>query len=118
MVVDDNRDAANTLEMFLSIVGHEVVVEYTAQAAIERAHTHPSKVWLVDIGLPDMDGLELARRLRTIPATASSILIAVTGYSQEQDKKNSYEAGFDYHLVKPIDTQQLLALLSQISASS
>lgn len=118
MVVDDNRDAANTLEMFLSMVGHEVSVEYDAQGAIARADDTAPQVWLVDIGLPDMDGLELARRLRAMPVAASSTLIAITGYSQEQDKKNSIHAGFDHHLVKPINTDRLLALLQQISASS
>ena len=118
MVVDDNRDAANTLEMFLGIVGHQVAVEYDAKGALARAEEVAPQVWLVDIGLPDMDGLELARRLRAMPATTSSKLIAVTGYSQEQDKKKSFEAGFDYHLVKPINTEQLLALLQEISASS
>lgn len=118
MVVDDNRDAANTLEMFLGIVGHEVTVEYDAKGAIAHADEVAPQVWLVDIGLPDMDGLELARRLRDMPVAASATLIAVTGYSQEQDKKKSFEAGFNYHLVKPINTERLLALLQQIGASS
>lgn len=118
MIVDDNCDAANTLQMFLSMVGHDVYAEHDAQAAIARADDIAPQVWLVDIGLPDMDGLELARLLRTIPAAASSTMIAITGYSQEQDKKNSFDAGFDHHLVKPIDTERLLALLTQIGASS
>ena len=118
MVVDDNRDAANTLEMFLSMVGHEVFVEYDAQGALARADEVAPQVWLVDIGLPDIDGTELARRLRAMPVAASATLIAITGYSQEQDKKNSFDAGFDHHLVKPINTERLLALLQEISASS
>lgn len=118
MIVDDNQDAANTLEMFLSMVGHDVEVAYDAHQALARADAVSPQVWLVDIGLPDMDGLELARQLRASPAAASASLIAVTGYSQGQDRKKSQEAGFDYHLVKPIDTVRLLALLTEIGASS
>jgi signal transduction histidine kinase/CheY-like chemotaxis protein len=117
MVVDDNADAANTLEMFLHVAGHQVAVEYAAVQAISKARSMCPQVCLLDIGLPDMDGFELARRLRAMPETASSLLIAITGYSQEQDRKKAIEAGFDYHLVKPIDTPQLLSLLQEISAS-
>jgi signal transduction histidine kinase/CheY-like chemotaxis protein len=117
MVVDDNADAANALEMFLNIGGHQVSVEYAAAQAIKKARSTRPQVCLLDIGLPDTDGFELARRLRAMPETASSLLIAITGYSQEQDKKKAIEAGFDYHLVKPIDTSQLLSLLQEVSAS-
>lgn len=115
LVVDDNRDAANTMEMFLSMAGHQVAVEYSAQPALDGAQTFLPQVCLLDIGLPDMDGLELARRLRTHPATARSTLIAITGYSQKQDVQRSAAAGFDYHLVKPIDTEQLLGLLAKVA---
>jgi signal transduction histidine kinase/ActR/RegA family two-component response regulator len=118
MVVDDNRDAANTLKMFLNMAGHEVLVEYAARDAIARAGIISPHVYLLDIGLPDMDGLELARTLRTMPKASSSTLIAITGYSQELDREKSRDAGFDHHFVKPIDTSQLLALLSQISGVS
>lgn len=118
MIVDDNQDAANTLEMFLGMAGHDVKIAYDAHSALAQAASVAPQVWLIDIGLPDMDGMELARRLRATEAATSASLIAVTGYSQEQDKKNSFDAGFDHHLVKPIDTERLLALLTQISASS
>lgn len=114
LVVDDNADAANTLNMFLDASGHEVFTEYTAARAIERAQETTPHVCLLDIGLPEMDGYELARRLRTMPGMARTVLIAVTGYGQEQDKKKSTEAGFDYHLVKPVNTARLLTLLGQI----
>jgi CheY-like chemotaxis protein len=114
MLVDDNADAANTLEMLLCAAGHEVFTEYTASKAIERARCTFPQVFLLDIGLPDMDGNELARRLRAMPEVAGAVLIAVTGYGQEQDKQNSHAAGFDYHLVKPVNTEKLLTLLTQI----
>lgn len=114
MVVDDNADAADTLEMLLCAAGHEVFVEYTASKAIERVRSTFPEVFLLDLGLPDMDGKELARRLRAMPEAAGAVLIAVTGYGHEQDKQNSIEAGFDHHLVKPVDTAKLLTLLMQI----
>ncbi|HWT70558.1 MAG TPA: ATP-binding protein [Oxalicibacterium sp.] len=118
MVVDDNRDAANTLQMFLNMAGHKTLVEYAAHDAIERAGEISPDVYLLDIGLPDMDGLQLARTLRAMPEASASTFIAITGYSQELDREKSRDAGFDHHFVKPIDTPQLLALLAQIDAPS
>jgi signal transduction histidine kinase len=115
MVVDDNVDAAHTLAMFLEAEGHDVVVEYQADNALARARDRAPNVCLLDIGLPDVDGNELARRLRSMPQTAEAVLIAVTGYGQEQDKKNAFAAGFDYHFVKPVDTSRLASLLAEIS---
>ncbi|HYD82200.1 MAG TPA: ATP-binding protein [Paucimonas sp.] len=116
MVVDDNIDAARTLEMFLHAAGHEVFVEHRASSALECARVEAPSVCLLDIGLPDIDGNELASRLRAIPETAGAVLIAVTGYGQEQDREKSYAAGFDYHFVKPVDTAKLAALLAEIGA--
>jgi CheY-like chemotaxis protein len=114
LVVDDNADAANTLDMLLDASGHQVFTEYTAAKALERTlQIHP-QVCLLDIGLPDMDGRDLARRIRAMPGMAHAILIAVTGYGQEQDKLKSTDAGFDYHFVKPINTGKLLALLAHV----
>jgi signal transduction histidine kinase/ActR/RegA family two-component response regulator len=115
MVVDDNVDAAHTLAMFLEAEGHEVVVEYQAENALVRARDKAPNVCLLDIGLPDIDGNELARRLRSMPQTARSVLIAVTGYGQVQDRKKAFAAGFDYHFVKPVDTSKLASLLAEIS---
>ncbi len=114
MVVDDNVDAVSTLKILLGAAGHEVFTEHTASQAIERARCISPQVFLLDIGLPDMDGNELVRRLRAMPETAGAVLIAVTGYGQEQDKQNSIAAGFDHYLVKPIDIAKLLTLLSQV----
>ena len=116
MVVDDNVDAAVTLSMLLESAGHRVVVEHGALQALERARQFAPQVCLLDIGLPGIDGLELARRLRALPQTASVLLVAVTGYGQERDREQILAAGFDHHLVKPIDTGRLYALLDGVAA--
>lgn len=117
MVVDDNVDAALMLELLLNVIGHEVYVVHRATEAIERAKQVLPQVCLIDIGLPDLDGTELARHLRATPELAFSLLIAVTGYGQDKDKKNSLAAGFDHHLVKPVDTGELCALLAKVKAA-
>jgi PAS domain S-box-containing protein len=118
MVVDDNADAASMLAMYLEAAGHEVIVEYNPTTALERARIEMPDVCLLDIGLPGMDGNELARRIRAQPETARSVLVAVTGYGQEQDKNNAAAAGFDYHFVKPVDSARLASLLAELSATS
>jgi CheY-like chemotaxis protein len=115
LVVDDNVDAANMLVMLLDACGHQVLVEYAAASAIDRAKNVSPQVCILDIGLPDMDGYALARRLRTLPTTSKSVLIALTGYCQDQDKKNAASAGFDHHFSKPVDMEKLSALLADIS---
>ncbi|HEU4372096.1 MAG TPA: ATP-binding protein [Telluria sp.] len=115
LVVDDNVDAAQMLSMFLREGGHEVAVEHGAAAVLERLERETADVYLLDIGLPDMDGNELARRLRARPETARATLIAVTGYGQEYDRSSSIAAGFDHYFVKPADPARLLALLSNIA---
>jgi len=113
MVVDDNVDAAVTLSMLLESGGHRVVVEHEALKALEHARASSPQVCLLDIGLPEIDGLELARRLRALPQTAGALLVAVTGYGQESDRARILDAGFDHHLVKPIDIARLDALLAE-----
>ena len=115
MVVDDNVDAANTLAMLLELQGYTVSVEYHAEGALKRAALEAPPVCLLDIGLPDMDGYELARRLRAQPATSDAILIALTGYGQAQDRERSAMAGFDHHLVKPVEIDRLSALLAELA---
>lgn len=112
LVVDDNVDAANMLAMFLESAGHEVYVEHSAQRALERLKTERPDACLLDIGLPEMDGNELARILRSRPDTADLLLIAITGYSQDQDRKTMLDSGFDHHLIKPVDTQRLAGVLA------
>ena len=111
MVVDDNVDAAVTLSMLLESSGHRVAVEHDALRALVLARQLVPQVCLLDIGLPEIDGLELARRLRAQPETMEALLIAVTGYGQQRDREQILAAGFDHHLVKPIDIRQLYALL-------
>ena len=118
MVVDDNADAADALAMFLEALGHEVTVEYDAQRALERARSEYVHVFLLDIGLPNMDGNELARQLRLLPSLASSCLIAVTGYGQEQDKNSTSAAGFNHHFVKPLDITKLTSVLAEVGVSA
>ena len=116
MVVDDNVDAAVTLSMLLEAAGHRVEVEHEALRALECARAFLPQVCLLDIGLPGIDGLELARRLRALPETMEAMLVAVTGYGQERDREQILGAGFDHHLVKPIDTGRLYALLEGAAA--
>jgi len=111
MVVDDNVDAAQVMAMYIGGAGHEVVVEHDPYAALERAPRFAPEVCLLDIGLPGMDGHELARRLRALPQTAGALLVAVTGYGQAQDRDASEDAGFDHHLVKPVDMAALERIL-------
>ncbi|SNS31795.1 PAS domain S-box-containing protein [Noviherbaspirillum humi] len=117
-VIDDNMDAANGLASLLRAIGHRVSVHYTAQAALRQAVVETSQVFLVDIGLPDMDGYELARHLRALPQVAHSTLIAVTGYGQAQDRERSQAAGFSHHLVKPVDMVALAAILGEVSITT
>lgn len=112
LVVDDNVDAAKTLGNVLEISGHKVVIEHNGKAALHRLVDFSPDVCLLDIGLPDMDGTTLAQQLRMHPATAESLLIAITGYGQDTDKEKSLDAGFNHHLVKPVDLHHLLRILS------
>lgn len=115
LIVDDNIDAAAMLAMLLEAGGHSVSVEHEAGRGLERAKAEAPDVCLLDIGLPDMDGNQLAQLLRADPATAGSVLIAVTGYGQESDRQRTFAAGFHHHLVKPVDTGELANILSSIN---
>jgi len=115
LIVDDNRDAANMLGEVVKAIGHLPIVEYNPAKALKRAESERPDVCLLDIGLPQMDGYELARRLRVQHRTPKIVLIAVTGYGQQGDYKQALSSGFDYHFVKPVDTEALSALLSEIA---
>jgi CheY-like chemotaxis protein/two-component sensor histidine kinase len=115
LLVDDNVDAATMLAMYLGALGHEVMVEHSAYRALERARIAKPEVLLLDIGLPEMDGNALAHQLRLQPENAKSTLIAITGYGQDRDRRNSLKAGFDHHLVKPVDTKRLTEILDGIN---
>jgi signal transduction histidine kinase len=107
LVVEDNVDAAETLRILLEASGHEVTVAYSAWQALESARCFGPEVALLDIGLPGMDGYELAGRLRRLPETEFAWLIAVSGYGQERDRARACAAGFDIHLTKPVEPQRL-----------
>jgi CheY-like chemotaxis protein len=113
LVVDDNADAAQMLALYLETLGHRVLIEHSSQRALACAKLERPDACILDIGLPDMDGNELAFQLRAEQKTAHALLIAVTGYGQEHDKLNSMAAGFDQHLVKPVDVSKLADLLDQ-----
>ena len=114
MVVDDNPDAALMLSMLLEATGYEVVTENSSQAGLARAAQYVPDVCLLDIGLPGMDGYQLARRIRAVAGMEAATLIAITGYGQEEDRRKTREAGFQHHLVKPVDPDELAALLARV----
>jgi CheY-like chemotaxis protein len=108
LIVDDNRDAADALAMLLRHTGHEAFVAYDGTAAFTAAETHRPDVILLDIGLPGMSGHDVCRQLREQPWGRSIRMIALTGWGQEEDRRKSTEAGFDGHLVKPVDIAAVL----------
>lgn len=113
LIVDDNRDAADSLGMLMQVMGNQTCVAYDGREALTVASQFHPEVVLLDIGLPNMSGYEVARELRKRPGGSSMLLIATTGWGQPSDKEQSRDAGFDHHLVKPIDPQTLLKLLGQ-----
>jgi two-component system CheB/CheR fusion protein len=117
MVVDDNRDGAESMAMLLRFWGHEPVLAHDGPSAVELAPVAGPDVVLLDIGLPGMDGYQVARRLRERLAPRT-MLVAVTGYGQDEDRRRAREAGFDYHLIKPVDMDELRGLLAAPSATT
>ncbi len=115
LVVDDNQDGADSLAMMLEALGHQVRVEYDGRAGANAATGWHPDVALLDIGLPGINGYELARTLREAEDTRHATLVAVTGWGQQEDRRRSAEAGFDQHLVKPVDPAHLRALLASLT---
>jgi CheY-like chemotaxis protein/anti-sigma regulatory factor (Ser/Thr protein kinase) len=113
LVVDDNVDAASSLCELLQLQGHSVQVVHSGRAAVEQSDAFDPQIALVDIGLPDIDGYEVARQLRQRRHAGRLLLVAVTGYGLPSDRRRSELAGFDYHLVKPIDMAELEPLLAE-----
>jgi CheY-like chemotaxis protein len=111
LIVEDHRDAAETLRDLLAEAGCTVAVAYSGPEALEMAGGFRPEVVLCDLGLPGMNGYDVAAALRRDPVTATARLIAVTGYGQEEDRRRSQEAGFDLHLTKPIDPDELQRFL-------
>ncbi|HEX2223643.1 MAG TPA: ATP-binding protein [Thermoanaerobaculia bacterium] len=111
LVVDDNRDSADSIALLLNLWGHEPRTVYDGRLVAQAVHELRPHVVLLDIGLPGLDGYELARRLREQPETRDLLLVAMTGYGQEQDRQRTRAAGFDHHLVKPVDMEALKKIL-------
>jgi CheY-like chemotaxis protein len=111
LIADDNADAADSLAMLLRLEGHEVTVVASGHQALAAVSELQPEFALLDIGMPDMDGYEVARRLRQIPLRSRLTLVAVTGWGREGDKTRATEAGFDYHFTKPIEPDELFELL-------
>jgi two-component system, chemotaxis family, CheB/CheR fusion protein len=111
LVVDDCRDTTGTLRVLLSRWGHEVEVCHDGPSAVAAA-LHRPHVALLDLGLPKMDGYEVARRIRALPGMEKAVLVAITGYADEPHRNGAHAAGFDYYLAKPFDLKVLEVLLA------
>jgi PAS domain S-box-containing protein len=118
LVVDDNQDAADSLAMLLRLQGHEVHVAYSGVAALEMIKAYTPDVVFLDIGMPGMDGYEVARRLRQQPGLENVVLAALTGWGQKEDRRRTAEAGFNHHLVKPPEPKAVESVLAGLKSAS
>ena len=118
LVVDDNRDAAESLSMLLSITGHETAMAHDGGAAFDAAEREQPDVVLLDLGLPTLSGYEVCRRIRQQSWGREMFVIALTGWGQDEDRQKTREAGFDGHLVKPVAYDALLRLLDSLGMGS
>ncbi len=116
LVVDDNRDAAESLQMLLQLAGHEVRVAYDGPQALDTFAAHRPDVVFLDIGLPRINGYEVARTIRAQAPGRATLLVALTGWGQEEDQHRAEQAGFDHHLVKPVEYEQLADLLARATS--
>jgi CheY-like chemotaxis protein len=114
LVVDDNRDTTESLGLLLRLWGHDVRAAHDGPRALEAAKDYRPDVLLLDIGVPGFSGLEVAKRLRQDPAFGRTVIVAMTGYGQEEDRQRSREAGCNDHWVKPVDPAALEALLASL----
>ncbi len=113
LVIDDNRDSADTMAALLVLLGHEARAAYAAEEALQLAQAFTPDVVFLDLNMPEVDGFEVLRRLRQLPATTGVFVAATTGYGQQGDRDRTREAGFDAHLTKPVDMDHLLGVLQQ-----
>jgi CheY-like chemotaxis protein len=114
LIVDDNLDAGSSLALLLEIAGHQTSRAHDGPSALDAAETERPEVILLDIGLPTLNGYEVCRRIRKRPWGSSVLVIALTGWGQEEDRRRSHEAGFDGHLVKPVEYAELMTLLGRL----
>jgi signal transduction histidine kinase/ActR/RegA family two-component response regulator len=112
LIIEDNHDARESLAALLRMSGHDVKVSETGTKGLTLAAAHPFDLVVIDVGLPDIDGYEIARRLRRAPATRSLRLVALTGYGAQNDRRRALAAGFDEHLAKPVNLEKLEALMN------
>jgi signal transduction histidine kinase/ActR/RegA family two-component response regulator len=117
LVVDDNQDAADSLGVLLDFLGYDVRVAHDGHAALAVAAVFAPALVLLDLGMPEMDGFEVARRLRAIPGGTDLVIVALTGWGQDEDRQRSQAAGFDHHLVKPTDLEALQSLLAEVASA-
>jgi PAS domain S-box-containing protein len=116
LVVEDNPDSADSIAMLLRMWGHDVRVVYDGISAVDVARAYRPRLVLLDIGLPGITGLEVARQLRQEPGLSEAVLVAMTGYGQEEDRRRSREAGMTAHLVKPVDPESLRDVIGRLAA--
>jgi len=117
LIVDDNRDSADSLAMTLELVGHEIRTAYGGEEGVGAAEEFRPDVALIDIGMPKVSGLDAARLIREQPWGEAMRLVAMTGWGQAEDIRRSREAGFDRHVVKPVDPRALRNLLAELATS-
>lgn len=115
LVVDDCADTADSLAMYLRLLGHDVCVAHDGRSALEHATRDVPDVVILDIGLPGLSGYAVAEELRRDPRTRAALLVALTGWGHDEDRRRAREAGFDLHVVKPVDPDRLLRLVDQAS---
>src|SRR5215469_5384521 len=113
LVVEDLHDSADSMGLLLQLWGYQAVVTYDGAGALAAASATPPDVVILDIGLPGMDGYEVARRLRQLPGMATALLVAITGYGRMADVLCCKEAGIDFHFLKPADPAELQELLAK-----
>ena len=114
LVVDDCRDAADSLALLVRHWGYQAVMAYDGPSALDLALLHSPEVVFLDLGLPGMDGFEVARRLRQLPGMGQALLVAVTGYGREADVQGCWDAGIDFHFIKPVDPIELELVLAGV----
>jgi CheY-like chemotaxis protein len=113
LVIEDNRDARETFRMMLELAGHEVLEAEEGQQGLELLRAVRPDIAVIDVGLPGLDGYEVARRFRAEPASDSVVLVALTGYGTPEARERSQQAGFDHHLIKPVNPELLRELMNR-----
>jgi CheY-like chemotaxis protein len=111
--VDDNRDGAASLAMLLTVMGNDTRTAHDGLEGVEMAETFRPDLIVLDIGLPKLNGYDACRRIREKPWAKNTVIVAATGWGQEEDRRRSAEAGFDHHLVKPVDAAEVTRLLAK-----